>query len=444
MIFNTLRSAASHRPVLTLTTTSSAAGIGYLGYIEWRSTTSSASNQPLSAIPRDCYDATAIEKYWEARPLSAIRRVINIACELGPVAFEYVYKFHLQPKLLNIATSHHHDESPRRNEAQCASRVVPMSISTEIPDDKHAQERELSQKLRKALTNLGPTFIKVGQQLSIRPDLVSPTVLYELQRLCDAVPPFQCDAAMKLLADELDSKKNGAGNDSNTFNQKETILEVFEEMPQLVASASLGQVYKAKLRSNNSQSEPQYVAIKIQRPDIFQTVTLDLFLLVTYGKTVDKICSFLTKQIPFHEAFLNGFSQGAFMELNYLQEADNQTFFRNELHSRFSGEKRQSAGSTYQGKFGLSFLRARRTSRPDKVIVPKVYLQYSSERVLVTEWINGKPLAQAPPEQIRELIPVGVELFLCQLLDIGKFHADPHPGKYCLIGRTSLLSLLTA
>ena len=120
------------------------------------------------------------------------------------------------------------------------------------------------------------------------------------------------------------------------------------------------------------------------------------------------------------------------MELNYLQEAANQIFFRDEIHSRFSGRKTQ--WSSLRGKlsqFGRSLFRPYLESDncPGKVIVPKVYLEYTTKRILVTEWINGRPLAQAPPEQIRELIPVGVELFLCQLLDIGKFHADPHPGR---------------
>ena len=222
---------------------------------------------------------------------------------------------------------------------------------------------------------------------------------------------------MQLLSEEL--LVNGSGGNMTSFSSSssqeaanDVILSVFEEMPKLVASASLGQVYKATLRSsasnnnNNNNQKNEQVAIKIQRPDIFETVTLDLFLLVSYGKFVDKICSILTQQIPYHELFINGFANGSFMELNYEYEAANQIYFRNELHSRFHDRK----------------------SRIEKVIVPKVYEEYATQRILVSEWIDGVPLAQSPPEQIRELIPIGVELFLCQLLDIGRFHADPHPG----------------
>jgi aarF domain-containing kinase len=305
------------------------------------------------------------------------------------------------------------NELCQKNETQCESieisstKLIRASSSAQETD---YEELDLARKLRRALINLGPTFIKVGQQLSIRPDLVSPIVLYELQRLCDAVPPFECSIAMRVLADELESTQNSGQEHSKKRNNEDTrriILKAFDEMPTLVASASLGQVYKGKLRPHDAHSEPEHVAIKIQRPDMLETVTLDLFLLVTYGKTVDKICSFLTNQIPYHEAFLNGFSQGAFMELNYLHEAANQTFFRNEIHSRFNGQKRQWGSIRRKlSQFCFSFSRAHQVSHdgPDKVIVPKVYSEYTTERILVTEWINGKPLAQSPPEQIRDLI----------------------------------------
>ena len=322
----------------------------------------------------------------------------HVVSELVPVVGEYILQFHFKPSLLNN------------------SNVNDSNISKEDKQrKKHELESNLSKKLRSALTRLGPSFVKIGQQLSIRPDLVSPTVLYELQRLCDAVPPFDDDIAMQLLSEEL--LVNGSGGNMTSFSSSssqeaanDVILSVFEEMPKLVASASLGQVYKATLRSsasnNNNNQKNEQVAIKIQRPDIFETVTLDLFLLVSYGKFVDKICSILTQQIPYHELFINGFANGSFMELNYEYEAANQIYFRNELHSRFHDRKKKI----------------------EKVIVPKVYEEYVTQRVLVSEWIDGVPLAQSPPEQIRELIPIGVELFLCQLLDIGRFHADPHPG----------------
>ncbi|KAL7508114.1 hypothetical protein ACHAXN_005199 [Cyclotella atomus] len=421
-----LAAKTARRPLTALSATTTLAAASYAAYTEHN-----ASLIPLESIPRSHYDPSAIQSYWSARPLSAASRVAHIACEIGPVAFDYLCRFQLLPRL----------------------GLVDAASNSEV------EARELAIKLRGALTELGPTFIKVGQQLSIRPDLVSPTVLYELQRLCDAVPPFECGVAMRVLAEELRLRASGAAdtvrggngniNDSNdnSLSQEEidsTILSVFQEMPRLVASASLGQVYKAKLlKSHPSNSNKineaitsDEVAIKIQRPDIYEQVTLDLYLLQTYGKTVDRLCSIFTHQIPYHEKFINGFANGAYMELNYENEAWNQVYFRRELGRRFNSSNNSSAsGNDYDTAYNdnntsfLNWFRAWDTSRQgDRVIVPKVYTQFTTERILVTEWIHGKPLAQSSKEQIRQLIPVGVELFLCQLLDIGKFHADPHPG----------------
>lgn len=256
-------------------------------------------------------------------------------------------------------------------------------------------------------------------------------------------------------ADTMDGSDSSNTSSSNTLSKEEidsTILSVFQEMPRLVASASLGQVYKAKLlkkshpTSNSSKNSETIasgeVAIKIQRPDIYQQVTLDLYLLQTYGKTVDRLCSIFTQQIPYHEKFINGFANGAYMELNYENESWNQVYFRRELGRRFNSNNSNSGGASgnddddgtdncnNKNTSFLNWFRAWDTSRQsDRVIVPKVYTQFTTERILITEWIHGKPLAQSSKEQIRQLIPVGVELFLCQLLDIGKFHADPHPGE---------------
>mmetsp|Transcript_22244 Transcript_22244/g.53893 ORF Transcript_22244/g.53893 Transcript_22244/m.53893 type:complete len:597 (-) Transcript_22244:79-1869(-) len=418
------RHTVRRRPISSLTATVSVAAFGYANYREWK------ANDDLTTIPRDHYDSDAIASYWEQRPISIMKRLMSIASGLGPVAGGYLLEFHLRPWI---------------------SRSLDLEDDATTVEGKRAKqilESELSQKLRSSLTELGPTFVKIGQQLSIRPDLVSPTVLYELQRLCDAVPPFADKTAMRVLAEELLlAKGDGAGNNI-MFTEKEvsdTILAVFQEMPELVASASLGQVYKAALKSNNKETISE-VAIKVQRPDILETVSLDLFLLVSYGKIVDKLCSVLTHQIPYHEIFLNGFANGAFMELNYIQEAENQMYFRKELHSRFHGENTTSSSV----KYNISFPSIRRRSRRknvEKIIVPEVHERYTTQRILVSEWIDGTPLARAPPEQIRELIPIGVELFLCQLLDIGRFHADPHPGnlyvtKSKIDGKTPTLCLL--
>lgn len=210
-----------------------------------------------------------------------------------------------------------------------------------------------------------------------------PLVLKELQTLCDAVNiTISHDEALEILQNELGDK-----------------VQHLQEL-DLVASASLGQVYKAKMKDveGNSKSETA-VAIKIQRPGMLESFSLDLFLLHLYGNSVDTFTSTFTKQVPYHRAFFDSFSRGSYMELDYENEAKNQLLFRREMKER-----------------GLD----------RKVKIPNVFETYTTRRVLVTEWIDGVPLAHSPAPIIQKLIPVGVELFLTQLLDIGIFHSDPH------------------
>ena len=271
--------------------------------------------------------------------------------------------------------------------------------------------------------------------MAIRPDLVPPVVLKELQKLCDSVRPVPDEIAYQLLRDELNV---------------DDLSTVFGDL-HLVASASLGQVYQARLlqpptpsadglfsayRRKNSTSKPnqasgELVAIKIQRPGMRKAFSLDLFLLQQWAEFVDSFTSIFTRQAPYHRALFDAFAQGSYsvghtrrlwgaqvacyglpvethtcgcwvlflQELDYENEARNQKHFQQELRVRGC-----------------------------KVKVPNVYDDYTTQRVLTSEWIQGVKLADSSPEKIRELIPVGVELFLTQLLDIGAFHADPHPG----------------
>ena len=243
---------------------------------------------------------------------------------------------------------------------------------------KETQQKHAIQ-LSCALTSLGSAFVKAGQQLSIRPALVPPTVLKELQKLCDAVEAVPDEVAMQVLKEELHC---------------ENPSDIFSDI-RLVASASLGQVYKATLKDR----ETEEVAIKIQRPDIVSRVTLDLWILSKWGVFMDGFTSVFTNQIPFHVDFLEAYYRGSYQELDYENEAANQYRFKYEL-----------------------------AKRKCPVVIPSVYNELSTRRILISEWINGIKLSEAPKEKIQELIPIGVELFLTQLLDIGWFHADPHPG----------------
>jgi predicted unusual protein kinase regulating ubiquinone biosynthesis (AarF/ABC1/UbiB family) len=142
------------------------------------------------------------------------------------------------------------------------------------------------------------TFSLAGQQLAIRPDLVHPIVLKELQKLCDAVRTTMSEeTAKEILESELGPEQ----------------VKKLQGL-ELVASASLGQVYKAELISSNDNGDQDIhkVAIKIQRPGMLKSFSLDLFLLQKYGDCVDSFTSIFTKQLPFHRDLFDSFSQGSY------------------------------------------------------------------------------------------------------------------------------------
>merc|ERR1719336_2667969 len=248
--------------------------------------------------------------------------------------------------------------------------------------DHEGLQKKYAVELREILTRLGPCFIKLGQAISIRPDLLPSSFLFELQKLCDAVPSFPTKDAIEVIEAELGVNIN-------------SVFDGIDEKTDPIAAASLGQVYKVKL-----VSEDKVVAVKVQRPDMHHYVLRDIYILRLVAKTTQWIKSNLTYQRPFDVALLDTFANATIKELDYLNEAANQIKCKETLEPR----------------------------QKDKIYIPKVYEKHTTRKVLVTEWIEGEQLAKSPPSVINKLIPVGVECFLIQLLETGFFHADPHPG----------------
>ena len=152
-------------------------------------------------LPRD-YDRCEIERFWKKRPVTVACRFISITAELAPILWEYIRDFRLFP----------FDE---------------MTTTTSTTNDEYLTlQRLYASNVRLALTSLGPAFVKIGQQLSIRPDLLPPVVLAELQKLCGSVEPIADSVALEVLRAELG------------FETVEQIGETFENL-HLVASASL-------------------------------------------------------------------------------------------------------------------------------------------------------------------------------------------------------------
>jgi predicted unusual protein kinase regulating ubiquinone biosynthesis (AarF/ABC1/UbiB family) len=245
-------------------------------------------------------------------------------------------------------------------------------------ENEHQSQR--AEQLRHILTDLGPTFIKVGQALSTRPDLIRKDFLEELVKLQDQLPPFNTEQAFRIIEAELERSTD----------------EIYAQLsPTPVAAASLGQVYRARLHTGEE------VAVKVQRPNLKPIITLDLFLM---RWAAGWMAPFLPLNLG-HDLTLivDEFGIKLFEEIDYLNEAKNAEQFA----SNFSNNP--------------------------QVKVPSIYWRYSTHRVLTLEWINGLKLTDT--SQIKaagldsdNLTRIGVESGLQQLLEHGFFHADPHPG----------------
>jgi len=238
-----------------------------------------------------------------------------------------------------------------------------------------AAEVEQVAKLREIIVSLGPFFIKLGQALSIRPDILSPQAMVEMQQLCDKVPPFDSKLAFATIEQELGRP----------------VDDVFSKItPEPVAAASLGQVYKATLRATGDE-----VAVKVQRPFVLETVSLDLYLLRKLGVLLKGLG--LGEKLDLVE-LLDEFASRFYAELDYDIECANGERVRAEM------------------------------AKLTRIVIPKNYPDYTARRVHVAEWIDGEKLSQSQADDVGELVNLGVVAYLTQLLESGFFHADPHPG----------------
>lgn len=297
------------------------------------------SQHPLSYL--EGYNAAAIEKYYSRRPWLVIWRI-------SVVTFVFAGFF--------------------------------LGLGWDKLTGRDNDQGKRAKQLLRIITRLGPGFIKVGQALSTRPDLIRQDFLEELTKLQDQLPPFPNEQAYATIERELDRP----------------IKEVFQTISaQPVAAASLGQVYKGTLRTGEE------VAIKVQRPNLQPIITRDIYVLRI-------IASWLAPFLPLNLGknladVVDEFGIKLFEEIDYVNEAKNAERFA----AYFADDLR--------------------------IKVPLMYRNFSSRRVLTMEWINGIKLTDA--EGIKaaglnsdDFVRIGVLTGLRQLLEFGFFHADPHPG----------------
>ena len=246
------------------------------------------------------------------------------------------------------------------------------------------KEKAKAGELADDLEKLGPTFVKLGQLLSTRVELMPPAYIEALTRLQDKVAPFGFDEVEKIVASELGVRL------SKAFSE-------FESTP--MAAASLGQVHKARLRNGRQ------VAVKIQRPGIRDRMIEDLDALEEIAEFLDQHTEF-GKRYEFGE-MLDQFRKSLLRELDYRQEATNLTTIRRGLENF------------------------------ERIIVPEAIPDYSTSRVLTMEYVHGKKITDVNPLARMDFDGEGLaeELFrayLEQILVNGFFHADPHPGNVFL------------
>ena len=241
------------------------------------------------------------------------------------------------------------------------------------------QARFRATQLTNLLVKLGPAFVKAGQALSTRPDIIPVVLLEELSQLQDQLPGFDGDEAMELIEKDLNKE----------------IDEIFSKIDKNpISAASLGQVHKAILKDGNT------VAVKVQRPGLREQITLDLYIVRNIALWLKNNIGLIRSDLV---ALIDELGKRVFEEMDYINEAENAEKFR-DMHQHNI-----------------------------KIAVPKIYNELTSRRVLTMEWIEGTKLTNLDDVKKLgidpdEMIDIGVQCSLEQLLEHGFFHADPHPG----------------
>ena len=258
-------------------------------------------------------------------------------------------------------------------------------IILDVLRQKEVQNRTLrASELNTIIGNLGPAIIKAGQALASRPDLLPGEYLEELQKLQDDVPTFSNELAFSIVEEELKLK----------FDD---VFELIEKEP--IAAASIGQVYKGRLKSNG-----QTVAIKIQRPNTEEIVALDLYVLRWWGGVYNGIFRFFGRSIDLQNV-MDDFGTLLYGEIDYVAEAANARRF-SELYAE---------------------------DAITDVFVPKVYSELTTRKVLTMEWVDGFRLTDSESLEAnnldrKKLVDTLVQCSLRQIMGSGFFHADPHAG----------------
>ena len=273
--------------------------------------------------------------------------------------------------------------------------LLAASPGTAAADPKASNDQAEAERLAKDLEKLGPTFVKLGQLLSTRADLLPPAYLEALSRLQDDLEPVPLAEVQKTIEEELGVRLSKA-------------FASFDQQP--LASASLGQVHRAALRDGRQ------VAVKVQRPGIVEQVNADLSVLDELAAFVDHHTK-VGRRYEF-APMISEFRKALMEELDYRVEAG---------HLRRLG---------------------RNLAEFDRIVVPSPIDGYVNTRVLTMDYVRGMKITEANPVTLLDIDPEGlaeelIHAYLHQILIDGFFHADPHPGNVFITdtGRIALIDL---
>ena len=255
---------------------------------------------------------------------------------------------------------------------------------------KKSEDVKPEVRLRRTLERLGPTFIKFGQVLSVRPDLVPKEFAKELEKLQDKVPEFSFNEAKAIIEKEF-----GKGI--------EQLFLHFEKKP--IASASISQVHKASLKNGEK------VAVKVQRADVKHIMETDIEIMLYFAKLLEKQVEKIRRFNPIR--IVNEFREWTEKELDFRLEARNAK------------------------RFEQNFKKSK------TVHIPKVYDELTSEKVLTLEFIDGVELHRIKEIKKRKfdfnkIIKNGFDAIMTQVFVHGIFHADPHPGNMIIMRNNAI------
>jgi ubiquinone biosynthesis protein len=250
--------------------------------------------------------------------------------------------------------------------------------------------QSLGPRLRMVLEDLGPTFVKLGQILSTRPDLLAPDLIVELKKLQDRVPPVP----FLELKEEVEAELGAS---------IEQMFERFDETP--LASASIAQVHRARLLHHAPEGDELLeVVVKIQRPKVRVTVERDLELLFLLARAIEQSIPEARRYTPV--ALVTEFDRAMTAELDFLEEADHAERFRR----------------AFEGRADARF--------------PKVFRAASARKVLTLEYLEGKKPQDAvvAGHSGERIAKTALAVLFKQIFEDGFFHADPHPGNLLILG----------